>query len=97
MDKCTVVKGKFVKPCARLFEAGETGNPTGKRKGIFAWSYHTPKGPSRTMFGVKSGDHVHKGLLFNFCPFCGKRIDAPFNQAGSTEAATAPQKEGAES
>lgn len=77
--KCTVTAGKFVEPCSLLSAATEFGNPMGKRKGIFAWSYHSAEtGPTRTMFGVKSGEHAPKGMLFNFCPFCGEKIDAPF-------------------
>lgn len=83
--KCSVREGRFVEPCAALHEVVEYGNPIGKRKGIYAWnlfSRETP-GPTRRMFGVKSGDHVKTGMLFNFCPFCGERIDAPFNQEAS--------------
>lgn len=77
-EKCEVRDGKFVEPCRMLHEAGEAGNPRGKQKGIYAWEYRDRQGPTRTMFGAKSGEHVEKGLLFNFCPFCGERIDAPF-------------------
>lgn len=78
---CKVVDGKHVVPCKRLWETGEASTPAGKRKGVFAWVYTDTKTgqKSRTMFGVKSGNHTEKGLLFNFCPFCGTRIDAPFN------------------
>jgi hypothetical protein len=78
--RCTVRDGKFVEPCSLLSSACEYGNPRGKQKGVFAWELHTPKGPTRTMFGVKSGEHIFKGVMFNFCPFCGERIDAPFAQ-----------------
>lgn len=83
--KCTVREGKFVEPCDSLKGASEYGNPRGKAKGIFAWAFtNITTGPTRTMFGVKSGEHVAKGLMFNFCPFCGEKIDAPFadNQEG---------------
>lgn len=77
--KCTVRDGKFVEPCGSLESASEYGNPRGKAKGIFAWALTSPTtGPTRTMFGVKSGAHVARGMLFAFCPFCGEKIDAPF-------------------
>lgn len=78
--KCSVRDGNFIEPCDSLVSATEYGNPRGKQKGIWMWnmwSMDTHK-PSRSYFGTKSGDHVQKGLLFNFCPFCGEKIDAPF-------------------
>ncbi len=75
--KCTVRDGKFVEPCKALSESAEYGNPRGKQKGIFAWDLHVGRERSRTFFGVKSGKHVEKGIAFNFCPFCGEKIDAP--------------------
>lgn len=78
-SKCIVKNGKFVEPCDRLHSASEQGNPSGNKKGIFAWAYNNQEGPTRTMFGVKGGEHIKNGLLFNFCPFCGERIDTPFN------------------
>ena len=33
--------------------------------------------PSRTYVGLKSANFKN-GILFNFCPFCGQKIDAPF-------------------
>jgi hypothetical protein len=80
VQKCTVLDGKFVLACMALSSVCEPANPRGKQKGVFAWELSTPNGPTRTMFGAKSGDHVVKGMLFNFCPFCGERIDAPFVQ-----------------
>lgn len=76
--KCSVRDGKFVEPCRLLEKATEYGNPRGKQKGVFAYEWHTPAGPSRTFYGAKSGEYVTGGLVFNFCPYCGERIDAPF-------------------
>ena len=78
--ECTVDEDRFVRPCDRLSETLEDGGPYGNRKGIFAWELHNLREnkPSRTFIGVKGGEHRKKGLLFNFCPFCGVRIDAPF-------------------
>lgn len=77
---CTVKDGKFVEPCKDLIGAAEFGNPIRNKKGVFAWEYHsrTSTGPTRRFFGVKSGDYVAKGIAFNYCPFCGEKIDAPF-------------------
>lgn len=77
--KCTVRDGKFVEPCDALAGAAEYGHPRGKQKGVFAYAWSNHEGPTRTMFGAKSGEHVTRGLLFNFCPYCGERIDAPAN------------------
>lgn len=78
--KCTVRDGLFVEPCDSLDSATEYGHPRGKQRGLWAWclsDMQTFK-PTRTYFGCKSGDHVEKGLLFNFCPFCGESISQPF-------------------
>ena len=81
-EKCYVRDGRYVEPCNMLASATEYGNPRGKQKGIFAWALSIPgKGASRTFFGVKSGEQVAKGLAFNFCPFCGERIEAPFTES----------------
>lgn len=83
--KCAVRDGRFVEPCDALKEATEYGNPRGKQKGIWAWAMSNQRGPTRTYFGAKSGDHVEKGLLFNFCPYCGEPISRPFNDAAMRE------------
>ena len=75
--KCEVKDGKFVLPCDSLNSATEYGNPRGKQKGIWAWNLFQHGKPSRTFFGAKSGDYVERGLGFNFCPYCGERIDEP--------------------
>lgn len=78
--KCSVRNGNEVLPCLWLDKASEYGNPGGKKKGIFAWRLVNMKSGelSRLFFGVKSGEHVEKGMALTFCPFCGERIDAPF-------------------
>lgn len=85
MSKCSISDdGKIVTACEDLASACEYGNPTGKRKGVWAWTLYsmsrtTSKGPVRQFFGIKSGKFVEKGFAFNFCPFCGTRIDSPLN------------------
>lgn len=83
--KCTVRDGKFVEPCSALESVIMYGNPRGKQRGIYMWTYHSFKsvtsGPTRSFVGVKSGEHVEKGMIFNFCPFCAESIDAPVQRA----------------
>ena len=68
--KCTV-EGKHVIPCKALTSASE-GRSTGKARGVYVWPItNTATGePSRTMFGAVTSEHP-KGLIFNFCPWCG--------------------------
>jgi len=79
--KCVVKDGKFVEPCETLMKASRYGNPKKGQQGIWCWSLISMEtgGKSRTFFGVQSGEFKDKGLAFNCCPFCGERIDAPFN------------------
>lgn len=69
------LEGSHVIPCSALANAAEFGTPPPahtKRTGVFAWrltNIETHK-PSRTMFGAKTTAHP-KGLIFNFCPWCG--------------------------
>ncbi len=82
--KCTISEGRFVEPCDGLSEASEAGNPSGIKRGIFAWVYFDTRseesGPSRVFFGAKSGNATKNGVAFNYCPFCGEQIDAPFTK-----------------
>lgn len=78
-DKCTV-KDRHVIACNALTKATEYGSPppkTTKRTGIFSWALTnmTTGKPSRTMWGAKTSRHP-KGLIFNFCPWCGADIQA---------------------
>lgn len=88
MEPCQVSEnGRIVTPCKQLSDACEYGNPTGRKKGIFGWTLYKPSESelSRQFFGVKSGEFVDRGLAFNFCPFCGTQIDAPFAEKESEE------------
>lgn len=78
--KCTVRDGRFVDACSTLLECADNIIPGfSKAKGIARWSYTnlTTLQPSRTFYGVKTKENPN-GMLFNFCPFCGEPIDAPF-------------------
>jgi len=79
-DKCSVRDGMFVEPCDTL--AANCDNEMAgfsKAKGITRWHYTNfrERRPSRTFYGVKTKASPN-GFLFNFCPFCGEKIDAPF-------------------
>lgn len=81
-EKCTIRDGRFVEPCETLNEMTEYGNPPkGKQRGLYSWRYtNTETGkPSRYFFGIKSTSRPN-GMAFNFCPWCGERIDAPLVQ-----------------
>jgi len=78
--KCTVTDGRFVEACWPLEENVQNNTPGfSKAKGIAVWNLTnmTTHNPSRRYYGVKTPAHPN-GFLFNFCPFCGERIDAPF-------------------
>ena len=80
MTKQCTVEGKHVRPCAALEGATEFGNPPPakhKRTGIFAWALTNMETdePSRTMYGAKTTEQP-KGLIFNFCPWCGADLQA---------------------
>jgi hypothetical protein len=68
----------FIEPCDTLRDSVEYGIAKGKKRGIFCWEYFSDRKATRKFFGVKSGELTEKGIAFNFCPFCGEQIDAPF-------------------
>jgi hypothetical protein len=72
MEKCKV-EGKIITACKTLEASCEYGHPKGKQKGQYCWSLTDMKtgNESRRLFGIKSGDHIQKGIIYNFCPFCG--------------------------
>lgn len=78
---CTVRDGKFVEPCQTLLDNVDVANAGfSKAKGIARWvsvSMETLD-PLRSMIGIRTKAHPN-GILFNHCPFCGEKIDAPFN------------------
>ena len=82
---CKVLKGKFVRPCKGLASVAEPMIGRRPRRGVIKWTYHkivgNDFGPSRVFFGVASGAHTATGICFNYCPFCGKDISAPFQTA----------------
>jgi len=77
---CSVREGLFVDPCSSL-QAVIGNNVPGfsKAKGVFLQTLHsrTIHEMTRQYVGIKSKQHPN-GFLFNFCPFCGTDISAPF-------------------
>jgi len=68
------VDGRYVRFCGTMSDCLEGTN--GHRKGVT--SLHTMNFKTREE-GVrgailKSGDHLKKGIMMNFCPFCGVEI-----------------------
>lgn len=82
VDKCTVREMKFVVPCETLEKAIDNNvGSFSKVKGVTQWNFTNMKtgNPSRLMIGLRSKNYP-KGMFFNFCPFCGEKIDAPFTE-----------------
>ena len=77
---CKVRDGKFVEPCTSLAGAMD-GHPFGKGKALCLYEMSDLKSgkPSRSFVVLRMGQHRTKGITLNFCPFCGERIDASFN------------------
>lgn len=78
--ECTVRDGKFVEPCHMLDEFIVAHAAYAVRgSGLFHQVLHnlTTREQSRSMVGYKTPQHK-RGMLINFCPWCGKQIDAPF-------------------
>jgi len=78
---CTVVENRFVEPCQAL-ELASTKDLKRKTKGILRVELTYISGenfgkPSRSYFLINSGHFTGKGIVMNFCPFCGVRIDSP--------------------
>ena len=66
-----------VYPCETLFRTLSETNPTSKtKKGLFNLVYsnvNTHK-KTREFYIIKSGDYVGKGIVLNYCPFCGEKL-----------------------
>ena len=78
--KCSV-KDHNIDPCWALEETIEEHH---RRKGISMMEFfnlETSK-PTRSVVIVKSGKHVKKGLMFNYCPFCREDIGSHMAKKG---------------
>jgi hypothetical protein len=76
--RCSIVNGNLVDPCDMLSSVTQNENPKGRQRGVYCWELFRPgaDGPTRRMYGAKSGEYIDGGLLFNFCPFCGADLRA---------------------
>lgn len=74
--KCKIIKSGLLAPCLSLFKSIQLSSNVGNGKGIFHIQTVNMKNmnPTRTLIGVKSGEYSKEGVVFNFCPFCGKKI-----------------------
>jgi hypothetical protein len=82
---CSVTDGRFVVPCSTLMGVIDSYAPGFSRaKGVFIQNLTNMNTgqPSRAYIGIKSKAHPN-GFLFNFCPFCGTDISAPFMKGGA--------------
>lgn len=69
--KCEVVDG-VVSECWAMAEVSEM---PGRSKGIQHFTLVNWKTDKlRTFLAVKSGQHKQKGIVLNYCPFCGEGI-----------------------
>lgn len=86
--ECRVRDGNFVEPCSALQEC-IAGSAFDKRKGVVQWNFMNMKTGewSRSIIGIRSGQHAEKGIVFNYCPFCATKIDTPVVPADEAAAA----------
>jgi len=79
--KCKV-EGRVVLPCRALEDSSNGRNPREGERGIWSWVNRDLDDMEMSMvfYGAQSGVFAGKtSIAFNFCPFCGERIDAPFS------------------
>lgn len=80
---CTVKGGKIVEPCKALASEIEYSSPAGRFKGFFSYVLHskTTRQISRSGVGIKTAA-TPKGVMLNYCPWCGENIGKPFECEG---------------
>lgn len=78
-SRCVVEDG-HLKPCDALFRALEHG---GRGKGILPIEVFSVSTGEFTRSGValRSGDFAKRGIVLNYCPFCGADIGSHFAAA----------------
>lgn len=93
---CEIKEGRFVEPCTTLAEC-VSGSAFDRQKGVIEWNYIdiSKHKLSRRFYGLRCGAHAAKGIAFNWCPFCGTRIDAPFYEPEDACADDLQRKAGA--
>lgn len=84
---CTVTGGTFLNPCDELQNTAVAHSPGSKSAGVYIRSLvHLPSHePARRYAMVRSGSNKERGIVLNFCPFCGRGIAKAFS--GESKAA----------
>lgn len=75
MSKCSF-KDRIVTACDALTESVQELNPSSKARGLhkLIYSNQDTHKVTREYYIVKSGDHTAKGIILNYCPFCGEKL-----------------------
>jgi hypothetical protein len=83
MEKCKIDDGRILVPCKALDAEIEHSSPSGRFKGIFAYTLTNMKTGqiSRSGVGIKTAA-TPKGVLLNFCPWCGENIGKMWEAEG---------------
>jgi hypothetical protein len=70
------VEGRLVRPCTSLERALDQGSPSSRSKGLFMSEVIDLETGKFTMsfIRLKLGGFSKKGVVINFCPFCGRDI-----------------------
>src|SRR5690606_13986707 len=73
---CEVVDGRVLRPCVglRAMLGGDYVGRRGKRKGLFLVPIFDGKAFSMSAAVLCSGEHSERGVVLNYCPFCGASI-----------------------
>lgn len=66
---CTVRDNAFVEPCDGLKKL------VGRAVDLVEYTNFKTMKPSRSFVAIKSGEFLKQGLVANFCPVCGQRIN----------------------
>lgn len=82
-----VAEGRKLTPCTTLEKA--LGEPNGGQKGIsmLVLSNVNTGETTRTGVSVRSGDYSKRGVMLNFCPFCGEDVVSHFDAEAAAEMA----------
>lgn len=70
------IEGRFLRPCTSLNRIIEDAPSRGRTKGFFLDTYMNLNTGDLTMsfVRIKLGAFLKKGVVANFCPFCGTNI-----------------------
>jgi hypothetical protein len=69
-DKCQMKTGGYADTFCTALERSVEINPTKKEKGLFI----APNAKLGQRVTVHSGDFLGKGIVANYCPFCGGQL-----------------------